>query len=111
MAASVRAKVKGAPLCSACNGHSAVSGAGQDEDVPGSPYANWSNGPSSDPDYFPIGVWFQDPKNAVGYRAAGINLYVSLGQGPTEAQLVELSTAGMRVIGVVNGRFSDAFYI
>ena len=84
MAASARAKVKGAALfvvtlCSACIGHSAVSGAGQDEDVPRSPYANWSNGPSSDPDYFPIGVWFQDPKNAVGYRAAGINLYVSLG--------------------------------
>ena len=88
MAASARAKVKGAALCSACIGHSAVGGAGQDEDVPGSPYANWSNGPSSDPDYFPIGVWGQDPKNAVGYRAVG-----------------------MRVIGVVNGRFSDAFYI
>ena len=88
MAASARAKVKGAALCSACIGHSAVGGAGQDEDVPRSPYANWSNGPSSDPDYFPIGVWGQDPKNAVGYRAVG-----------------------MRVIGVVNGRFSDAFYI
>ena len=88
MAASVRAKVKGAALCSACIGHSAVGGAGQDEDVPRSPYANWSNGPSSDPDYFPIGVWVQDPKNAVGYRAAG-----------------------MRVIGVVNGRFSDAFHV
>ena len=88
MAASARAKVKGAALCSACIGHSAVGGAGQDEDVPRSPYANWSNGPSSDPDYFPIGVWVQDPKNAVGYRVVG-----------------------MRVIGVVNGRFSDAFYI
>jgi len=87
MAASARAKVKGAALCSACIGHSAVGGAGQDEDVPRSPYANWSNGPSSDPDYFPIGVWVQDPKNAVGYRAVG-----------------------MRVIGVVNGRFSDAFH-
>ena len=87
MAASARAKVKGAALCSACIGHSAVGGAGQDEDVPRSPYANWSNGPSSDPDYFPIGVWGQDPKNAVGYRAVG-----------------------MRVIGVVNGRFSDAFH-
>ena len=88
MAASARAKVKGAALCSACIDHSPVGGAGQHEDVPSSPYANWSNGPSSDPDYFPIGVWFQDPKNAVGYRAVG-----------------------MRVIGVVNGRFSDAFYI
>ena len=103
MAASARAKVKGAALvvaafCSACMGHSAVGGAGQGEDVPRSPYANWSNGPSSDPDYFPIGVWVQDPKNAVRYRAAGINLYVSFWQGPTEAQLAELSTAGMRVI-------------
>lgn len=48
--------------------------------------------------FFPIGVWLQDPTNAAHYRAAGINTYVGLWQGPTEQQLTELQAAGMRVI-------------
>ena len=52
-----------------------------------STYAQWSHGPSSDPTYFPIAVWLQDPRNALAYKRAGINLYVGLWQGPTESQL------------------------
>lgn len=48
--------------------------------------------------FFPIGVWLQSPTNAGGYRAAGINTYVGLWQGPTRAQLSELQAADMRVI-------------
>jgi hypothetical protein len=58
----------------------------------------WKNGPSADPSYFPIAVWLQDPENAAKYKAAGINLYVGLWEGPTEQQLSELSKAGMPVI-------------
>ncbi|MCA1595344.1 MAG: hypothetical protein LC772_02810, partial [Chloroflexi bacterium] len=47
---------------------------------------------------FPIAVWLQSPENAAKYRAAGINLYVGLWQGPTEAQLAALKAAGMPVI-------------
>ncbi|MFC1714466.1 hypothetical protein ACFL6S_12430 [Candidatus Poribacteria bacterium] len=61
-------------------------------------YAQWENGPPSDPGYFPIAVWAQQPKNAVKYKAAGINLYVALWKGPTEEQLAELKKAGMQVI-------------
>ena len=61
-------------------------------------YAQWKNGPSSDPDYFPIAVWLQDPKNAAKYKAAGINLYVGLWRGPTEAQLSTLQKTGMQVV-------------
>lgn len=61
-------------------------------------YAGWKNGPPSDPGYFPIAVWVQQPKNASKYRAAGINLYVGLRKGPTEAQLAELREVGMPVI-------------
>jgi hypothetical protein len=64
----------------------------------GNPYARWSRGPSHDPGFFPIGVWLQSPSNAARYRQAGINLYVALWQGPTEAQLAELKRAGMPVI-------------
>ena len=60
--------------------------------------APWSHGLRSDPSYFPIGVWLQSPQNAQKYKAAGINLYIGLWQGPTEAQLAELQAAGMSVI-------------
>ena len=61
-------------------------------------YARWENGPSVGPDYFPIAVWLQDPKNAAAYKAAGVNLYIGLWKGPTEEQLVALKSAGMPVI-------------
>ncbi len=48
--------------------------------------------------FFPIGVWLQHPTNAVRYRAAGINTYVALWHGPTEAQLHQLQRAGLRVV-------------
>lgn len=61
-------------------------------------HARWTNGPPDTPDYFPIAVWLQDPKNAPRYKEAGINLYVGLWKGPTEAQLAALKDAGVRVI-------------
>lgn len=51
---------------------------------------------------FPIAVWLQSPENARRYQAAGINLYVGLWQGPTEAQLTTLKAAGMPVICTQN---------
>jgi len=60
--------------------------------------AKWKNGPPNDPAFFPIAVWLQDPKNAERYKAAGINTYVGLWRGPTQAQLDTLKQAGMSVI-------------
>lgn len=60
--------------------------------------AVWSHGLPSKPDYFPIAVWLQSPHNAAAYQAAGINLYVGLWQGPTEAQLTALKAVNMPVI-------------
>jgi len=54
--------------------------------------------PLADPALFPIAVWLQDPHQAGKYKAAGINLYVALWNGPTEAQLKDLTAAGMPVI-------------
>jgi hypothetical protein len=62
----------------------------------------WKNGPSASKDYFPIGVWLQDPRNAARYKAAGINLYVGLWRGPSTNQLAELQKAGMPVICAQN---------
>lgn len=63
-----------------------------------SPYSAWEMGPPRDPSYFPIGVWLQDPIDAAAYKAAGINLYVGLWEGPTLKQLSALKLAGMKVI-------------
>lgn len=58
----------------------------------------WKHGPSADPNFFPIAVWLQDPRNAGKYKAAGINLYIGLWKGPTAEQLAALKAAGMPVI-------------
>lgn len=65
---------------------------------PSSPYAAWENGPPTDEDFFPIGVWLQSPSNATRYQEIGVNFYVGLWQGPTEAQLSALKAVGMPVI-------------
>jgi len=65
---------------------------------PSADYSRWKSGPSSDPSFFPIAVWLQDPANAGRFKAAGINCYVGLWKGPTEEQLAALASAGMPVI-------------
>ena len=57
----------------------------------------WKHGPPTGRDYFPLGVWLQSPENAVKYQAAGINFYIGLWQGPTEAQLAALKAAHIPV--------------
>lgn len=58
----------------------------------------FERGLAARPDYFPIAVWLQDPRNAARYKEVGINLYVGLWKGPTEEQLATLEKAGMPVI-------------
>src|ERR1041384_1021893 len=60
--------------------------------------SRWKTGPPSDPNFFPIAVWLQSPKNAARYKAAGINVYVGLWRGPTSEQLDTLKQAGMRLV-------------
>ena len=78
---------------------SAVARCGEEAAKPPSEvYAQWQNGLPSAPDYFPIAVWLQDPKNAQKFKDAGINLFIGLWQGPTEQQLEALKAAAMPVI-------------
>jgi hypothetical protein len=62
------------------------------------PSAAWRVGRFAEKEFFPIAVWLQNPLNAPRYQAAGINLYVGLWNGPTEAQLTSLRKANMAVI-------------
>lgn len=66
-------------------------------------YAQWSNGIPSNPGFFPVAVWLQEPYNAAAYRNAGINTFIGLWDGPTEDQLSGLATAGMPVLCSQNG--------
>ena len=72
------------------------------DDAQKSVYARWKHGPSTDPSFFPIAVWLQSPRNAPKYKAIGINTYVGLWEGPTEKQLKELKSHGMKVICAQN---------
>jgi hypothetical protein len=75
--------------------------AGQERPT-GSPYAAWKYGPNKAEDFFPIAVWLQAPQNAAKYKAIGINLYIGLWSGPTQAQLAELKKHQMPVICDLN---------
>jgi hypothetical protein len=66
-------------------------------DEPAAPAASQAAA-GTDPAFFPIAVWLQNPSNAAKYRAAGINLYVGLWRGPTDEQLAELKKHDLRVI-------------
>ncbi len=68
----------------------------------GNPYGQWENGPPSDAGFFPIGVWVQDPALAQLYKDIGINTYIALWQGPTQAQLLALENEGLSVVAWQN---------
>jgi hypothetical protein len=63
-----------------------------------SPYAKWTQGPSTDPGFFPIAVWLQSPRNAEKFHAAGINTYVGFDGNPTDDDLATLKSAGIKLI-------------
>jgi hypothetical protein len=74
----------------------AVGWTGETRSGSTSPYAAWKNGPSSDPSFFPLAVWVQEPKLAQDYKAIGINTYV--GADGTREELDLLREAGIRAI-------------
>jgi hypothetical protein len=51
----------------------------------------------SNPDFFPIAVWCQNPRNAEAYKEMGINMFLAL-DGVDEGKLDKLRAAGMKVI-------------
>lgn len=69
-------------------------------------FAQQENFPSArfmdQPDVFPVGVWLQDPINAVRYKTIGINFYAGLWDGPTKRQLMQLQAANMSVFAPQN---------
>ncbi|MDZ7370730.1 MAG: T9SS type A sorting domain-containing protein [candidate division KSB1 bacterium] len=67
-------------------------------------YAQWPNGPSPAPDFFPLAVWLQSPEagTAKTYKAIGINTFIGLWQGPTAGQLNAVASLGLKTICAQN---------
>jgi len=76
---------------------------GGDEYLPWYPdsayYAQWPNSPVDGPNTWIIGVWMQNPANAVRFQGVHTNVFTGLWNGSTEEQLAMLGRAGMGVIG------------
>jgi hypothetical protein len=74
----------------------APSGAAAEQAPPRT--AEFANGFPNDTNFFPIGVWLQQPRNARAFSALGINTYVGLWKDPTDADLSQLERHGLYVI-------------
>jgi hypothetical protein len=64
-------------------------------------YAQWSNGPPTTADFFPIAVWLQSPEStstAQRYKEIGINMHIGLWEGPTETQLSAIASLSSMAI-------------
>lgn len=70
-------------------------------------YAKWTHGPPSDPNHFPISVWLQSPGNAEAYAEIGVNTFVGLWNGTTDADLSTLTAAGMPVMSEQSDDWSN----
>jgi len=66
--------------------------------ISGNVLAQQSPSGKNDPDFFPIAVWAQNPKNAEAYKSIGINMYVSIPGGLNQEKLDQLKKAGMKFI-------------
>ena len=60
-------------------------------------YAKWTNGPSTDPAFFPITVWYQNPSSGYFYQQMGVNFHTYWGSptSTTESQLTKLKQYNM----------------
>lgn len=68
----------------------------------GSPYDQWSNGPSNDPRFFPIGVWMQSPSHIQEFKKIGINMFVGFWGHLDQRSLRQFANARMPLIANQN---------
>lgn len=57
-----------------------------------SPYKGWSKGISTDPTFFPIGVWLQLPSHAMELSKLGVNIYIGNNAGTDALMASDLAT-------------------
>ncbi len=67
-----------------------------------SPYSRWSNGPSTDPNFFPIGVWLQSPDHAQEFKNIGVNMFIGYFGDVDQTSLSVLASAQMPLVPTQN---------
>ena len=68
-----------------------------------SPYDQWwSNGPSNNPNFFPIGVWLQSPQNAQEFKNIGINMFIGFWGPLDQASLSQIASMQMPLVPTQN---------
>jgi hypothetical protein len=59
---------------------------------------SFANGLPTDPSFFPIAVWLQQPHDAAKFAAIGINTFVGLWHPPTPDSLAQLQRHGIYLV-------------
>lgn len=67
-----------------------------------SPYSQWSHGPSTDPNHFPIGVWLQSPGNIQEFKNIGVNTFVGFFGDLDQTSLSQFAAGQMPLISRQN---------
>jgi len=65
-------------------------------------YGQWTNGPSTNPNFFPIGVWLQSPGHAQEFQNVGINVFVGFYGNLDAASMTAFASAKMPVVPTQN---------
>ena len=66
------------------------------------PYTQWVNGPTSDPAFFPIGVWLQSPGHISEFKNIGINTFVGFYGSLDQTSLSQYAAAQMPLLATQN---------
>jgi hypothetical protein len=67
-----------------------------------SPYSPWNYGPSTSPNFFPIGVWLQSPGNAQEFENIGVNMFVGFFGDLDAASMTTFASLKMPVVPTQN---------
>src|ERR1700692_533098 len=67
-----------------------------------SPYSPWTYGPSTSPNFFPIGVWLQSPGNAQEFENIGVNMFVGFFGDLDAASMTTFASLKMPVVPTQN---------
>jgi hypothetical protein len=67
-----------------------------------SPYSQWTYGPSTSPNFFPIGVWLQSPGNAQEFENIGVNMFVGFYGDLDAASMTTYASLKMPVVPTQN---------
>jgi len=67
-----------------------------------SPYSQWTNGPSTSPNFFPIGAWLQSPGHAQEFQNIGVNMFVGFYGNLEAADMTAFAKMKMPVVPTQN---------